>query len=92
MREAQEESGIRRSFLLDTFLWRKNAAAFSAFTTSMWLDKQRKVYRPWVREPTLKSIVALATHYINVFILRQAQDERSLFIDFMVRQAHYERF
>ena len=38
------------------------------------LSVQRKVSRPWVREPTLKT-VALATHYFVVFILRQAQDE-----------------
>jgi hypothetical protein len=44
------------------------------------LDKQRKVSRPWVREPTYKTIVALATHYVNVFILRQAQDERLILL------------
>jgi hypothetical protein len=40
---------------LDTFLWLKNAPAFSAFTTSAWFSEQRKVSRPWVREPTLNN-------------------------------------
>ena len=59
--EKRRKQAAAGGFLLDTFLWRKTAPAFSAFTTSMWLSAQRKVSRPWVREPTLKSIVALAT-------------------------------
>jgi hypothetical protein len=49
------------AFSLDTFFWPKIAPAFSAFATSLWLAKQKKVSRLSVREPTLKTTVAVAT-------------------------------
>jgi hypothetical protein len=39
---AQDSSGNRAAFLLDTFLW----------------PRKDKVSRPWVREPTFKKVIA----------------------------------
>ena len=55
-------SGNRAAFSLATFFWPKNAPAFSAFATSLWLAAQKKVTRLRVREPDLKNI-AIAIHY-----------------------------
>ncbi|ESS72043.1 hypothetical protein MGMO_76c00030 [Methyloglobulus morosus KoM1] len=52
--EKRRKQAASGGFLLDTFLWRKTAPAFSAFATSMWFSAQRKVSRPWVREPAFK--------------------------------------
>ena len=59
--EKRSEQAASGGFLLDTFLWRKIAPAFSAFATSMWLSAQRKVARLPVRELAFKKIVAVAT-------------------------------
>ncbi len=54
-------SGNRAAFSLATFFWPKNAPAFSAFATSLWLAAQKKVARLRVREPD-QHTVAIATH------------------------------
>jgi hypothetical protein len=54
-------SGDRAAFSLVTCFWPKNAPAFSAFATSLWLAAQKKVTRLRVREPDLNNI-AVAIH------------------------------
>jgi hypothetical protein len=59
-------SGNRAAFSLVTCFWPKNAPAFSAFATSLWLAAQKKVTRLRVREPDLNNI-AIAIHYSFFF-------------------------